>query len=251
MGAQQLTPGSLSKVGGLVLKRGVILFTGADAPTNGTSGTGAGKAGPGSMYFRTNGSVYSNTNTKASPTWVLFGTTDTLADGHIFVGVGGTATDVAMSGDATIDNTGKVTLIGAQPKYAEVAISSADIVATTPGKLGHADGYPLVAAPVAGSALELVSATLIYDYAGAGYGAGGNISVNWAGGSAITGVVSAANSLGATSDKVVQLLPLATAGNAMSVATGLNLVAASAFTLGSATGVVRVKVCYRVHVTGL
>ncbi len=45
----------------------------AGAPTDGTSGTLVGIAGPGSILMRTNGSVYVNTNTKASPTWVSLG----------------------------------------------------------------------------------------------------------------------------------------------------------------------------------
>jgi hypothetical protein len=40
------------------------------APTNGTTGTGAGKAGPGSTYMNiTNGTLYRQTGTLASPTW--------------------------------------------------------------------------------------------------------------------------------------------------------------------------------------
>src|SRR5690348_4133615 len=46
----------------------IIALQGAGAPTDGT--TGAGVAGPGSLYVDTaNGAIYSNTNTKASPTW--------------------------------------------------------------------------------------------------------------------------------------------------------------------------------------
>jgi len=62
-------------------------------------------------------------------------------------------------------------------KYAEVAIPAADIVSTSAGKLGHAQGQELVAAPGAAYVLELISAVLIYDYAGAGYGSGGNLTV--------------------------------------------------------------------------
>ncbi len=48
----------------------VWLFGAAVAPTNGTSGDGAGWAGKGSMYLDSNaGEIYTNTNTKASPTW--------------------------------------------------------------------------------------------------------------------------------------------------------------------------------------
>ena len=48
----------------------VLITTIAAAPTNGTSGTLAGFAGPGSLLIRTDTpTLYQNTNTKASPTW--------------------------------------------------------------------------------------------------------------------------------------------------------------------------------------
>lgn len=67
------------------------IFNGTAAPVNGTSGTLVNVAGPGSIYQRTNGSVYVNTNTKASPTWVSLGvgaasaalTTPTITGGTI------------------------------------------------------------------------------------------------------------------------------------------------------------------------
>lgn len=47
----------------------------AGAPVNGTSGTGAGVAGPGCLLIdTTNKFLYINTNTKASPTWTKVGT---------------------------------------------------------------------------------------------------------------------------------------------------------------------------------
>jgi hypothetical protein len=57
----------LIAVGGVILKNGVALFDGTGVPVDGV--TGAGVAGPGSVYFRTNGDQYTNTGTKASPTW--------------------------------------------------------------------------------------------------------------------------------------------------------------------------------------
>lgn len=49
-------------------------LVGDGAPTDGTSGTGAGIAGPGSTYMDfTNQVLYTNTNTKASPTWTVVG----------------------------------------------------------------------------------------------------------------------------------------------------------------------------------
>ena len=49
---------------------GVWLFHKAGVPVDGTSGTGAGWAGKGSLCVdRTNGTLYQNTGTKTSPTW--------------------------------------------------------------------------------------------------------------------------------------------------------------------------------------
>jgi len=51
--------------GGIIIP---ITFTGT--PTNGTNGTGAGRAGIGSIgVSTTTGAVYTNTGTKASPVW--------------------------------------------------------------------------------------------------------------------------------------------------------------------------------------
>jgi hypothetical protein len=137
-------------------------------------------------------------------------------------------------------------------QYTETLITAAMVTATGAGNLGHASGVPLIAAPPTGYVLEFISAFFIYDYATAGYSAGGNLTVNLAGGAALTGVLSAANSFGATADKVYQFVPLSTAAFAMTPATGLNLVAAVAFTQpGTAAGVARVKCAYRVWPTGL
>lgn len=66
-------------LGGRTLNAGVIespadvcVMVGTGATTNGTSGTGAGNCGPGSLYIRADGAsstLLINTNTKASPTW--------------------------------------------------------------------------------------------------------------------------------------------------------------------------------------
>lgn len=57
---------------------GVWLFTANGVPVAGTTGTGAGWAGPGSLCIGldTGGStwkLYINTGTKASPTWTVVG----------------------------------------------------------------------------------------------------------------------------------------------------------------------------------
>jgi hypothetical protein len=81
----------------------------AGAPVNGTSGTGAGFVGIGSVYINTtNGARYINTGTKASPTWSLLAsgsfnpTASFVAAGTLSSGAT-TATTVAVSGALTTD----------------------------------------------------------------------------------------------------------------------------------------------------
>lgn len=57
---------------------GAFAFSGDGAPTDGTSGTGAGTAAIGAVYTDyTNGKLYINTNTKASPLWTVVGSQTT------------------------------------------------------------------------------------------------------------------------------------------------------------------------------
>jgi len=66
-----LTKGAVGSKSGVMFGDGVWLFTNSTAPTNGTSGTGADWAGPGSMCVAVDtGEIYTNQGTKASPTWV-------------------------------------------------------------------------------------------------------------------------------------------------------------------------------------
>lgn len=63
-----------AKLGVVMLEGGTVLMDGSGAPTDGTTGTGAGFAGRGSLYFRTdNGLLYRNGGTSASPAWLDFG----------------------------------------------------------------------------------------------------------------------------------------------------------------------------------
>jgi hypothetical protein len=90
----------------------------------------------------------------------------------------------------------------------------------------------------------LDQAVLSFTYSTAAYTGGGNITVNiGGGGAALTGLVSFANSIGASANKVVQFVPLATAGIAHSTAESINLVAASAPTQpGTAAGTAKVHI---------
>lgn len=58
------------------LDNDAVVFANAGVPVNGTSGTGVGIAGPGSLCIdrtTTTAKLYINTNTKASPTWIVVG----------------------------------------------------------------------------------------------------------------------------------------------------------------------------------
>lgn len=137
---------------------------------------------------------------------------------------------------------------------ADVTISAADIVSTTAGKLGHAQGQILVAAPAADHYLELVEAVAFYNFNTHAYGGGGNISINWgAGGAALTGIVAKTVIIGAAADGVVLFKPLTTAGVTLLPATSINMVVATgAFTTDTGSvGTVRVRIRYRIHTGGL
>lgn len=64
------TKGAGGSKSGIMFGPSQWLFTVSGALTDGTSGDGAGWAGIGSIAVRTDtGEIYTNTNTKASPTW--------------------------------------------------------------------------------------------------------------------------------------------------------------------------------------
>lgn len=216
------------------------VFAGSDAgaPTNGTSGTGAGIAGIGSTYTNvTTGAKYTNTGTKASPTW----TANTPASASI---------TTAMLQDNSVTSAKIAASIIQQ---ATGTISAANIVSTSAGAFGHASGVVLVAPQGAHNVVELISVLMGYDFGVAAYTGGGNITVNnAAGGSALTGLVSAANSVGAASDKTLIFVPLSTAAIIGVENGGLNLVTSGAFTQpGTATGVINWVCNYRVVPTSL
>lgn len=71
----QLSKGAIGFTQALIDQpNGIWLITGSAAPTDGTSGTGAGFAGPGSLYIAYGTPKLSiNTGTKASPVWTVVG----------------------------------------------------------------------------------------------------------------------------------------------------------------------------------
>lgn len=74
-------------------------FQTAGAPVNGTSGSGAGKAGTGSMLVRLDtGAWYYNTGTKSSPTWTAFGSTAGAATPSSVASTGAITSSSATAG---------------------------------------------------------------------------------------------------------------------------------------------------------
>jgi len=165
-------------------------------------------------------------------------------------GVTFTGGDINTSGDisgAALSGSSLSLSDNVVEKYLEVEISSADILAM--------NGTPVEVVPAeAGTAIEFVSAVLIYDYDTAAYGGGGVVTLEYQGGAAVTTTVFAANSFGAAGDKVFSMAALNAAGGyTMPVNTPLDITnATGAFTDGgTSAGVGRLHVTYRVHTTGL
>ena len=128
------------------------------APTSGTSGTGAGFAGPGSTYVNTsNGAKYINTNTKASPTWSI------IAVGSADLGFGVFAAGTVSSGATTatsISATGVVSTDTVAVTWKTAAQTLAHIVAsatTNAISITYIDG--------AGTAAQTVGTAGVLQYA--------------------------------------------------------------------------------------
>lgn len=195
-------------------RNNIFFLTDTGAPTDGV--TGANIAGPGSEYTDySTGNKYVNIGTLASPVWALSG---------------------GFSGIQQLSGV----------------ISSANIVGTGAGQLGHANGVILIPAGGAHVVNELISVVTHYDFSVAAYTGGGNVTVNnGAGGAALTGLVSAANSFGAAADNSDLFIPLSTASIPLVENGPINLVAAAAFTQpGTAAGVIRWIANFRRYNTG-
>lgn len=124
-GFTQRFKGKIAVVWGGIWQSGVqssAIFHNAGAPTDGTSGTLVGLAPPGALVLdTTNGNLYQNTNTLASPTWSIFQSsgdagsfTTVTASGLVTAGQAkvdtGTKTAAASAGAATLNkNAGRIT----------------------------------------------------------------------------------------------------------------------------------------------
>lgn len=127
-----------------------------------------------------------------------------------------------------------------------------DITGTNPGQLSHGAGYVIVPALGLHVAISLSAFAWFFDVAGAPYGGGGNVSVNYGGGGpALTGIATAANSFTSSIDKSGIFYPLSAAVNNLVESVSINLVSASPLTQpGTAQGVIRYSCVYRAFKTG-
>lgn len=197
-----------------LIAAGLFPLQGIGAPVNGT--TGANIAANGCGYTdNVTGFNYVNVGTLASPVWNF---------------VDGFTTTQQFSG----------------------TISAANITGTSAGQLGHANGVILVPAQGTHVVVELISVVLLYKFGTAAYTGGGNVTVNnGGGGSALTGLVSAANSIGKASSNGNFFVPLSTVGIALVENGPINLVAAAAFTQpGTAAGTITWYANVRIYNTG-
>lgn len=135
---------------------------------------------------------------------------------------------------------------------ATATLTATTIVGVAAGDIGHADGAVLIAAPGSGKAIQFISATIVYDFATAAYtGGGDDCAIIFPGFNAVSGTITSANLLGAAGDKIVSLMPLAATGTPMVVNTGLNFAGTAWTNPGTAAGVLRFVINYRILTTNL
>lgn len=186
---------------------------------------------------------------------------DAKTDTQILIGDGTDVNSVAVSGDVTVANTGAVTIANdavtsakldaTTIQYAEVTLTATEIVGADAGDLGHGSGAEIVATPGADNILEFVSAVLVYDYDTAAYTGGGDDLVVSQGSTAVSAAIAAADLVGDSADDIAYVNALSAADIKLTANSNLNL-SSTAFTQpGTAAGVLRVKVAYRIHAAGL
>lgn len=168
-----------------------------------------------------------------------------------------TITELSAGSGVTVDGVllkdSGISLTSTVVEYTKlVTLTAAEIVGTAAGDLGHSAGAILVAAPASEYALEFVSAVLIYDFDTAAYtgGAGDDLVIR-VGTTSVSPVVATADLITAAGDQVVHLRALAAADYDLPVGSTINLKSTEVTQPGTAAGVIRVHITYRVHTTGL
>ena len=153
--------------------------------------------------------------------------------------------------------TGGISLTATVREFTTIAtIDSTKMVGSDAGDLAHADGVLLVAAPGTGFTLEFVSAFIIYDHATADFAGGGDdlvVNVGVTGTQvAMSSALSQATLLTGSADAMMRVGAIATEV-VYSDNGAITLFAGTAYTNdgGTAAGLLRVHVTYRMHTTGL
>lgn len=168
---------------------------------------------------------------------IAFSKLASLSSGNILVGsAGNVATSVAMSGDATISNTGAVSLAATTIKYAVVTMSAADWIGM------YVTPKQLVAAPGANLQITVHRIMAFLDYGTTQFTGGGNVfaqydSTTLGAGTAATGVIANTGINAAVADSTFQLSGTqAVAAASTTVNKGIYLTNASgAFATGDST----------------
>lgn len=133
-----------------------------------------------------------------------------LTDGHLLVGSGANvAASVAMSGDATIANTGAVTIDENLIQHVQVDVNLASFIGA------YTTSVQLVAAPGASKKIILHRANLWIDYGGTVLADGGAVHIQYdstanGGGTKATGTLAAATLISATADTTFGFSPVDT-----------------------------------------
>jgi hypothetical protein len=131
-------------------------------------------------------------------------------------------------------------------QLATVSLTAADIIATTAGKLSHAQGLIVVPAAPTGYVNVLHRAIVSYTFGVAAYTGGGNTTFSiGAGGAALTGLIATTTLWQNASSIVQEFVPLSTVAFPITKETSINLVTAAAITNpGTAAGTAKVYAWY-------
>lgn len=127
-----------------------------------------------------------------------------------------------------------------------VSLTAAQMILTTAGSLSSTNGLIVVPAAPAGFVNVFQRGIVSYTFATAAFTGGGNTTFNiGGGGSALTGLIATTSLWQSATSVIYQFNPLSTVADAITTATSINLVTASAITNpGTAAGSVKVYVWY-------
>lgn len=132
-------------------------------------------------------------------------------------------------------------------KTDEIVITSAMIVGTDAGDIGHSGGAILLEAPGAGYVIEFVSAVLAYKYSTAAYTGGGDDLVIRQGTTAVSAPIAKADLLADTASDIAYVNALSAADIKLTDNSTLNLYGTAYTNPGTAAGTLSVFLTYKVH----